>query len=143
MITIDDSMTANQFKKLFPPELYLDLSLYLVELNGVIKKQIKTVLERINSSGLVDKKDLDILIESSNGDLRSAINAMEFLVKSDNGMDEFDMQNFRDKADSASILLTKDISPTFFHMLGKIMYCKREGIFLFIFKSKNPVYLFF
>lgn len=123
IITIDETMNSTDFKRLFPPELYAELSLYVLELNAVAKKQMRSILERINVSGLVSKRDLEILIEASNGDVRSAINALEFIVESDRYCDEFEFKC--PKSDGAMAI--KDTSPTFFHMLGKIMYCKRDG----------------
>ena len=134
IITINDHITSTVFKRLFPPELATTLNFSLVELNGVIKKQIKSILDKINASCLVSKRDIECLVESSNGDLRSAINALEFLIESDKNYDQlFEMQNDRiiksssESIKSNRVVAIKDTSPAFFHLLGKIMYCKREG----------------
>lgn len=124
IMTLNQNFTTNDLKKLFPPEQCFSLGIHLIELNGVAKKQIRSVLEKINAAGLVSKSDLEMLVEASNGDLRSAIKALEFIVESDKHNDSFEMY---DNQESNKLIAIKDTSPTFFHMLGKIMYCKRSG----------------
>ena len=127
IVTMNENMSNTDFKKLFPPNLHQSLSMHLIELNGVVKRQIKTVLDRINASGAVSKSDIDMLVEASNGDLRSAINALEFIVQSDRQVDRSFEIHENDRSGEPTLMAIKDTSPAFFHMLGKIMYCKRDG----------------
>lgn len=127
IVTMNENMSVNDFKKLFPPELHQQLSMLQIELNGVVKRQIKAVLDRINTAGLVSKGDIDLLVEASEGDLRAAINALEFIVQSDGNREQSFEIRESDAVESHNVMAIKDTSPGFFRMIGKIMYCKRDG----------------
>ena len=76
------------------------------------------------------KDVLDLIVESSNGDIRSAINALQFACSADHGSHKPGKGAKKGKGPSATVMLEavtrREQSLALFHLLGKIMYNKRE-----------------
>ena len=75
------------------------------------------------------KEVVDIIVESSNGDIRSAIMALEFACTADSSSHKAAKGAKRGgKGPSASVILEavtrREQSLALFHLLGKIMYNK-------------------
>ena len=80
------------------------------------------------------KDVLDVIVESSNGDIRSAIMALQFACTADNTSRKSTKGKRASKSQgpSARVMLEavtrREQSLALFHLLGKIMYNKRMWI---------------
>ena len=107
-----------------------------------MRAALKTLVDRhfASSSAQVGtrptKEILDVIVESSNGDIRSAIMALQFACTADRGAKQVAKGTKRGAKSrggiSASLLLEsvtrREQSLALFHLLGKIMYNKREYV---------------
>lgn len=97
-----------------------------------MRKAIQTMLQSHASTSNDDfiipsKQVLDLVIESSNGDIRSAIMGLQFacLVQGP--------KKKRGGADSGTVVVTEAVtrreqSLALFHLIGKVLYNKRKPI---------------
>ena len=105
-----------------------------------MRTALKSMLDRHFHSrsavGTRPSKDaLDLIVESSNGDIRSAINALQFACTADHSAHKSTLKgNTRGKGPSATVMLEavtrREQSLALFHLLGKIMYNKRGSLLL-------------
>lgn len=116
--------TSNDLNKIVPESLLYDPHFVkVINCNAVTKAKMKTCLSNLLQKE--DKKRIldDSLFESiwiaSSGDIRSAINNLQFHCYH---------ANFFQKAMSQchQVAYTKDICLTSFHALGKLLYAKRQ-----------------
>ncbi|PIL27277.1 hypothetical protein GSI_10424 [Ganoderma sinense ZZ0214-1] len=101
-----------------------------------MRSALKTMLDRhfasFSAMGTRPTKDvLDLIVESSNGDIRSAINALQFACTADQSSHNPPKGSKKGKGPSATVMLEavtrREQSLALFHLLGKIMYNKRKG----------------
>ncbi|KAG8180813.1 hypothetical protein JTE90_008598 [Oedothorax gibbosus] len=149
-IVSDNTKGESLENKLFPKDLQVSLNITSISFNPVAPTMLMKVLTRINSSSKVqstsvklDKSQLESISSDSNGDIRNAINQMQFLC-----MTHFiKPQTVSKKKDSGSLTQEntklsskRDSSLFLFHALGKILYCKRDKT-LFSEKDSLPIHL--
>ncbi|KAM4808892.1 cell cycle checkpoint protein RAD17 [Rhinophrynus dorsalis] len=155
---ISDSLSGDSHqRRLFPKEIQEELSISAVSFNPVAPTNMMKVLTRIASteaSGSVnkfiipDKAALELLCTGSSGDIRSAINSLQFSAHRDaslpndfwskkKGKTKLEKTTSKAKhkkksekcgenADEVQAIGGKDASLFLFRALGKILYCKRE-----------------
>ncbi|KAI0634894.1 Rad17-domain-containing protein [Trametes polyzona] len=104
-----------------------------------MRNALKTLLDRHFSSasapGARPTKDvLDVIVESSNGDIRSAVMALQFACTADSSVrrtTKGSKKAARGQGPSARVMLEavtrREQSLALFHLLGKLMYNKRKG----------------
>ncbi len=103
-----------------------------------MRTALKTVLDRhfastsAHAGARPTKEVLDIIIESSNGDIRSAIMALQFACTAEQGKPlKGTKMGAKPHGPSAAVMLEsvtrREQSLALFHLLGKIMYNKRES----------------
>ena len=99
-----------------------------------MRSALKDLLDRHFSKraavGARPTKDvLELIVESSNGDIRSAIMALQFACNAEQPAKP-GRKNAKGKGPSAAVMLEavtrREQSLALFHLLGKIMYNKRE-----------------
>ncbi|OSD07710.1 Rad17-domain-containing protein [Trametes coccinea BRFM310] len=135
---------AMDVRNVLPPSLLHSPYVTQISFNPIastyMRSALKTLLDRHFSSpthsGARPTKDvLDVIVESSNGDIRSAIMALQFActagsnsaVKPTKGS----KRAAKAQGPSARVMLEavtrREQSLALFHLLGKIMYNKRKG----------------
>ncbi|KAM4709532.1 cell cycle checkpoint protein RAD17 isoform 2-T2 [Discoglossus pictus] len=157
---ISDSLSGNSNqRKLFPKEIQEELSVCNVSFNPVAPTSMMKVLTRIATaeasiSGgkctIPDKATLELLCSGSSGDIRSAINSLQFSAlkdaslpndfwskkkgKTSKSVKTSTKTKHKKKSDKAGeesddlqAIGGKDASLFLFRALGKILYCKREA----------------
>lgn len=151
---ISDSVTGdNNQKLLFPKEIQEECVISNISFNPVAPTIIMKVLNRImtreaNKNGgkiVPDKTSLELLCQGCSGDIRSAINSLQFSSKGSNlwtrktvvsslKLDALTKSNRRKRTDGVSenhevqTLGGRDVSLFLFRALGKILYCKRASL---------------
>uniref|UniRef100_A0AAR2LI59 AAA+ ATPase domain-containing protein n=1 Tax=Pygocentrus nattereri TaxID=42514 RepID=A0AAR2LI59_PYGNA len=152
---VSDSLSGDTSSRLlFPKEIQQELGIHHISFNPVAPTSMLKVLSRIaaveasKSAGKIsvpDKAALDQLCSGSSGDIRSAINSLQFSSftglwaskKGKSAASSFKAP-VRAKGRSRSVKSTdvlddspaiggKDASLFLFRALGKILYCKRES----------------
>ncbi|MPC14136.1 Cell cycle checkpoint protein RAD17 [Portunus trituberculatus] len=154
-IVTDSTNQYGNVKRLFPPDLVQELSIVSIGFNpiasGLLVKALNRILS-IESAGegglrlpLPSKEVLQSLTDASGGDIRSAINALQFATKKDvskigglfTGPSKKDKPGSRGKSSTKSkpavssedahvAVGGKDASLFLFRALGKVLYCKRD-----------------
>lgn len=157
---ISDSLSGGSHqRRLFPKEIQEELCICNVSFNPVAPTSMMKVLTRIATSEaamsggkcvIPDKQALELLCSGSNGDIRSAINSLQFSslkdsslssdfwskkksrsTKSDKisskGKSKKKSEKVMENADDIQAIGGKDASLFLFRALGKILYCKREA----------------
>ncbi|KAI1900437.1 hypothetical protein AGOR_G00049930 [Albula goreensis] len=158
---ISDSLSdSSSSRLLFPRDLQEELAICNISFNPVAPTSMVKVLSRIvtqeaaRSGGRVsvpDKAALDLLCTGSSGDIRSAINSLQFSCLTDCSLESKlwpvrkgkaaasgsrGMSKARSKSktskgheiqDDSQAIGGKDASLFLFRALGKILYCKRES----------------
>ena len=152
-------------RKLFPPEFILENRIHHIQFNSISATNMLkslTAVTMIESSNcpksfhIPDKGSLTALANSVNGDIRAAINALQFAcinneVASSDLKQQFDgyttlcssnstnakKKKLNEKIHSEKInsniknrlaaIGGKDPTIDLFHAIGKVLYCKREG----------------
>ncbi|XP_055968478.1 cell cycle checkpoint protein RAD17 [Sorex fumeus] len=148
---ISDSVTGDSTQRLlFPKEIQEECSISNISFNPVAPTIMMKVLSRImtretNKNGgkiiVPDKTSLELLCQGCSGDIRSAINSLQFSSKGNNlwtrktgvslKSDVLTKSKRRKRTDGVSenhevqTLGGKDVSLFLFRALGKILYCKR------------------
>ncbi|KAI8970634.1 Rad17-domain-containing protein [Trametes punicea] len=136
------SKEALDVRNVLPPSLLHSPFVTQISFNPIastyMRAALKTLLDRhfaSSSTGTRPTKDvLDIIVESSNGDIRSAIMALQFACTANNAARKpvkSSRRASKTQGPSARIMLEavtrREQSLALFHLLGKIMYNKRKG----------------
>ncbi|XP_027624478.1 cell cycle checkpoint protein RAD17 isoform X3 [Tupaia chinensis] len=154
---ISDSLSGdNNQRLLFPKEIQEECSISNISFNPVAPTIMMKFLNRIvtieaNKNGgkiiVPDKTSLELLCHGCSGDIRSAINSLQFLsskgennlwprkkgmsVKSDAVLSKPKRRKKPDRIfenDEIQAIGGKDVSLFLFRALGKILYCKRASL---------------
>ncbi|XP_030049190.1 cell cycle checkpoint protein RAD17 isoform X2 [Microcaecilia unicolor] len=157
---VSDSISGDSNQRLlFPKEIQEELSFSNISFNPVAPTSMMKVLNRIataeaNRSGgrvaVPDKTTLELLCCGSSGDIRSAINSLQFSSLIDSSLQNTpwpikrektshkpgklsskakpkqNLEKALDKQEQLQPIGGKDASLFLFRALGKILYCKRE-----------------
>ncbi|KAI9069618.1 Rad17-domain-containing protein [Trametes sanguinea] len=135
---------AMDVRNVLPPSLLHSPYVTQISFNPIastyMRSALKTLLDRhfasSNHSGARPTKEvLDVIVDSSNGDIRSAIMALQFACTAGNSTAVKPRQGSKRAAKSqgpsARVMLEavtrREQSLALFHLLGKIMYNKRKG----------------
>ncbi|KAI1798450.1 P-loop containing nucleoside triphosphate hydrolase protein [Ganoderma leucocontextum] len=134
------SKEAMDVRNVLPPTLLRSPYVTQINFNPIattyMRTALKAMLDRHFASfpavGTRPTKDvLDLIVESSNGDIRSAINALQFACTADHSSHKPAKGSKKAKGPSATVMLEavtrREQSLALFHLLGKIMYNKRKG----------------
>ncbi|XP_039401058.1 cell cycle checkpoint protein RAD17 isoform X2 [Mauremys reevesii] len=158
---ISDSLSGDSNQKLlFPKEIQEELCISSISFNPVAPTMMMKVLNRIATAeasmngekfAVPDKTSLELICKGCSGDIRSAINSLQFSslkeYSSENKLwsrkkgkstlksnTEASRTKKKKKADKTlenqeiQAIGGKDASIFLFHALGKILYCKREPL---------------
>ncbi|XP_053331335.1 cell cycle checkpoint protein RAD17 [Spea bombifrons] len=158
MFIISDSLSGDSHqRRLFPKEIQDELCVSNISFNPVAPTSMLKVLTRIataEASGggskcvIPDKAALELLCTGCSGDIRSAINSLQFSALKDSSVaSEFwskkkgrtEKTSSRgkhkkksevpgEKTEQVQAIGGKDASLFLFRALGKILYCKREAL---------------
>ncbi|XP_074851500.1 cell cycle checkpoint protein RAD17 isoform X2 [Carettochelys insculpta] len=136
---ISDSLSGGSNQRLlFPKEIQEELCISSINFNPVAPTMMMKVLNRIaaaeasmNGEKFVvpDKSCLELICKGCSGDIRSAINSLQF-----SSLKETSRAKKKKTADKSSenqeiqAIGGKDTSIFLFHALGKILHCKREPL---------------
>lgn len=161
-VVSDCTVQQGSSKQLFPPELQQELSIVNISFNPVAASQMVRAMSRVLSMDstceqgggkpMPPKDALTALADASSGDVRSAINALQFAAKKDvYHLEELFTGNTTttgrsgpkskarktgstksksskgDKEQGLASVGGKDSSLFLFRALGKVLYCKRES----------------
>ncbi|XP_051981757.1 cell cycle checkpoint protein RAD17-like isoform X2 [Xyrauchen texanus] len=155
---VSDSLSGDKNSRLLFKEVLHELKIHNICFNPVAPTSMMKVLSRIvtiearKNSGrisLPDKAALELVCSGSSGDIRSAINSLQFssFTGSDKCLEKTLWASKKDKSSSVKTTVRakgrskfstslqaespaiggKDASLFLFRALGKILYCKREG----------------
>lgn len=158
VLIVSDSLSGDKNSRLLFKDVMHELEIHNISFNPVAPTSMMKVLSRIvtievgRSSGRIsvpDKTALDLLCSGSSGDIRSAINSLQFSSYSDNCLERRLWASKKGKSSSAKPAVRakgrsksskstdvqdespaiggKDASLFLFRALGKILYCKRES----------------
>ncbi|CEG82481.1 hypothetical protein RMATCC62417_16548 [Rhizopus microsporus] len=113
-------------RDLIPPGLSIDQRLQTIEFLPITKPAIKKVLSKtaLKANVQIGKDRLDELSELSNGDIRAAINMLQFYSTSKDTDKHSGIKRKRD--DDASLFCRTAGSLSLFHAVGKVLYAKRD-----------------
>lgn len=155
IVSESDSATASE-RFLFPPDVQNDLRMDIIRFNPIATTSMTKVLSKIanlesrrstNQVRVPSAESLNQLIVSSAGDIRSAINSLQFfclncplktsvtkLPSAPTGSSRKRTYGKASKSGSKSVSLSndetsiglRDTNLSLFRALGKILYCKRE-----------------
>ncbi|XP_056369257.1 cell cycle checkpoint protein RAD17 isoform X1 [Oenanthe melanoleuca] len=150
---------SNQ-RSLFPPEIVEELCIFNISFKPIAPTNMMKVLNRIAAAEAsmsreknyaFDRASLELLCRGCSGDIRSAINSLQFSSMKDCSLEkefwskkkkssstikceEAGVSKVRKKSkcDTSEYEIQaiggKDASIFLFHALGKIIYCKREAV---------------
>ncbi|NXD05063.1 RAD17 protein, partial [Certhia familiaris] len=154
IISDNFSGDSNQ-RSLFPAEIVEELCIFNISFKPVAPTNMMKVLNRIAaaeaSMNSLDRTSLELLCRGCSGDIRSAINSLQFSSTKDCSLEkEFWLKKKKSstmKCEEAGVSKVrkkskcdtsedqeiqaiggKDASIFLFHALGKIIYCKREAV---------------
>ena len=152
----------DNIRKLFPPEFLLESQIHNIQFNAIsptnMLKSLTSVAMIESSNGnkgfrIPDKVSLTALSTSVNGDIRAAINALQFACSNGDNTnvskqfagyttlgssgtnseskkkalkDQSYQKNKGDNDGSLAEIGGKDPTIDLFHAIGKVLYCKRE-----------------
>lgn len=152
---VSDSVTGDSNQRLlFPKEIQVECGISNISFNPVAPTIMMKVLNRIitreaakNGGKIIvpDKTSLELLCQGCSGDIRSAINSLQFSAKGSTVWTRrTGASSFRPDAPTSSkrrkrtdgvcgshevpTLGGKDVSLFLFRALGKILYCKRASL---------------
>ncbi|XP_069792689.1 cell cycle checkpoint protein RAD17 [Narcine bancroftii] len=156
---ISDSVSGDSSQRLlFPNDIQKELGIFHISFNPVAPTSMLKVLSRISAleasknagkSVVPDKNVLEMLCTGSAGDIRSAINSLQFISAKGCPLEQIQLLNSQGKSSARAGISSKekykrkpskvhekgsgvlaiggkDQSLFLFRALGKIMYCKRE-----------------
>ncbi|CAJ1068658.1 cell cycle checkpoint protein RAD17 isoform X1 [Xyrichtys novacula] len=156
---VSDSLSGDSSSRLlFPREIQEELNLCSISFNPVAPTAMMKVLSRISAieagksggrRGVSDPAVLETLCSGSSGDIRSAINSLQFSSLTDSSLEQSLWKVKKDKAGTSvgkaasrtnrrkkskqkepeeeQAIGGKDASLFLFRALGKILHCKRES----------------
>ncbi|NWZ83372.1 RAD17 protein, partial [Poecile atricapillus] len=155
---ISDNFSGDSSQRsLFPAEIVEELCIYNISFKPVAPTNMMKVLNRIaaaeasmnrEKSYALDRTSLELLCRGCSGDIRSAINSLQFSSMKDCSLEkefwskkkkssaikceEVSKVRKKSKSDTSEdqeiqAIGGKDASIFLFHALGKIIYCKREA----------------
>ncbi|XP_062369080.1 cell cycle checkpoint protein RAD17 [Cinclus cinclus] len=160
IISDNFSGDSNQ-RSLFPPEIVEELCIFNISFKPVAPTNMMKVLNRIAAAEAsmnreknyaLDRASLELLCRGCSGDIRSAINSLQFSSTKDCSLEkefwskkkkksstikceEAGVSKLRKKSkcdtskdQEIQAIGGKDASIFLFHALGKIIYCKREAV---------------
>ncbi|KAF4113382.1 cell cycle checkpoint protein RAD17 [Onychostoma macrolepis] len=157
VLIVSDSLSGDKNSRLLFKDVLHELEIHNISFNPVAPTMTMKVLSRIvtieagKSSGRIsvpDKGALDLLCSGSSGDIRSAINSLQFSSFTDNCLEKrlwaskkgksiakpvartkgrSKSSKSTDMQDESPAIGGKDASLFLFRALGKILYCKRES----------------
>merc|ERR1740128_418357 len=122
--------------KLFPTGLQEKLFMSTINFNSLPNTFISKALERVlnqEKRSLPSNCQLSDIVESSNGDLRSALNTLQLMSQGHGSTGLVTTGKSKKRKlitpESKTIIEanSRDGSLDFLHALGKILYCKRPG----------------
>ncbi|XP_034870478.1 cell cycle checkpoint protein RAD17 isoform X1 [Mirounga leonina] len=155
---ISDSLSGdNNQRLLFPKEIQEECAIANISFNPVAPTIMMKFLNRIvtmeaNKNGgniiIPDKSSLELLCQGCSGDIRSAINSLQFSsskgenrlwprkkgvssIKSDAALSKSKQRKKTDRVfenQEVQAIGGKDVSLFLFRALGKILYCKRASL---------------
>ncbi|RPD65187.1 P-loop containing nucleoside triphosphate hydrolase protein [Lentinus tigrinus ALCF2SS1-7] len=134
---------AIDVRNVLPPSLLNSPYVTQISFNPIaasfMRSALKSMLDQHFSSPSVSgtrptKEILDLIVESSHGDIRSAIMALQFACTADQKPQKQlkgSRRTVKTRGPSAAVMLEavtrREQSLALFHLLGKIMYNKRKG----------------
>ncbi|NXR20001.1 RAD17 protein, partial [Cinclus mexicanus] len=160
IISDNFSGDSNQ-RSLFPPEIVEELCIFNISFKPVAPTNMMKVLNRIAAAEAcmnreknyaLDRASLELLCRGCSGDIRSAINSLQFSSTKDCSLEkefwskkkkksstikceEAGVSKVRKKSkcdtsedQEIQAIGGRDASIFLFHALGKIIYCKREAV---------------
>ncbi|XP_051962425.1 cell cycle checkpoint protein RAD17-like [Xyrauchen texanus] len=158
VIIVSDSLSGDKSSRLLFKDVLHELEIHNICFNPVAPTSMIKVLGRIatieagKSSGrisLPDKASLELLCSGSSGDIRSAINSLQFSLFTGSSLEKSLWPLKQSKSSSVKTVVRakgrsksskstslqgespaiggKDASLFLFRALGKILYCKRES----------------
>uniref|UniRef100_A0A8C2EP40 RAD17 checkpoint clamp loader component n=1 Tax=Cyprinus carpio TaxID=7962 RepID=A0A8C2EP40_CYPCA len=157
VLIVSDSLSGDKNSRLLFKDVLHELEIHSISFNPVAPTSMMKVLSRIvtieagKSSGRIsvpDKAALDLLCSGSSGDIRSAINSLQFSSFTDSCLEKRLWASKKGKSTAKPVVRAKgrskslkstdmqderpaiggkDASLFLFRALGKILYCKREG----------------
>ncbi|KTF94166.1 hypothetical protein cypCar_00010381 [Cyprinus carpio] len=157
VLIVSDSLSGDKNSRLLFKDVLHELEIHSISFNPVAPTSMMKVLSRIvtieagKSSGRIsvpDKGALDLLCSGSSGDIRSAINSLQFSSFTDSCLEKRLWASKKGKSTAKPVVRAKgrskslkstdmqderpaiggkDASLFLFRALGKILYCKREG----------------
>ncbi|OBZ77252.1 Cell cycle checkpoint protein RAD17 [Grifola frondosa] len=131
---------AVDVRNVLPPSLLNSPYVTQIGFNAIaatyLRPALKNMLDNhfLSSSGTRPSKDvMDIVVDSSNGDIRSAVMALQFACIRDYATDQRKPTKGRKRTAglSARVVMEavtrREQSLALFHLIGKVMYNKRKG----------------
>ncbi|XP_010408139.1 cell cycle checkpoint protein RAD17 isoform X1 [Corvus cornix cornix] len=158
---ISDNFSGDSSQRsLFPTEIVEELCIFNISFKPVAQTNMMKVLNRIAAAEAsmnreknytLDRTSLELLCRGCSGDIRSAINSLQFSSMKDwslekefwskkkksstikceeAGVSKVQKKSRHDTSEDQEIQAIggKDASIFLFHALGKIIYCKREAV---------------
>ncbi|XP_066887197.1 cell cycle checkpoint protein RAD17 isoform X16 [Kogia breviceps] len=138
---ISDSLSGdNNQRLLFPKEIQEECAISNISFNPVAPTIMMKFLNRIvtkeaNKDGgkivVPDKTSLELLCQGCSGDIRSAINSLQFSSSTDAVLSKSKGRQKPDRIfenQEVQAIGGKDVSLFLFRALGKILYCKRASV---------------
>ncbi|KZS89110.1 Rad17-domain-containing protein [Sistotremastrum niveocremeum HHB9708] len=124
-------------RTILPPALLQSPYITQISFNPIASTLMRKALQKIvqaevssGGSQMPSKEDMDMMIESSNGDIRSALMALQFASVINKGSKEPVKKRTR-KGKNLTVAIEaitrREQSLALFHLLGKILYNKRKG----------------
>ncbi|XP_071995186.1 cell cycle checkpoint protein RAD17 [Engystomops pustulosus] len=171
---ISDSLSGDSHqRRLFPKDIQDELCVCNISFNPVAPTSMMKVLSRIaateaSTSGgkfvIPDKEALELLCSGCSGDIRSAINSLQFSALKDSSLptdfwtkkkgkqpkasktsskskSKKKSDKAGDQSDEVQAIGGKDASLFLFRALGKILHCKREAPEAELISHKLPSHL--
>ncbi|GIY34937.1 cell cycle checkpoint protein RAD17 [Caerostris extrusa] len=133
-IISDNAKGESAENRLFPKDLQTSLRITNINFNPVAPTMLMKILNGINNSSKLQsssiklsKAQLESIVSDSKGDIRNAINTMQFLCMTQSAKPKFSQKKDTSKTKESEVCaLKRDSSLFLFHALGKILYCKRD-----------------
>ncbi|ESO06662.1 hypothetical protein HELRODRAFT_130916, partial [Helobdella robusta] len=157
-IVTDSDQSSNIKRHLFPPNLLDNLKMNVIKFNPISSTAMMKALQRIANSGSSlklksfvqpSKETLEEIVETSSGDIRSALLTLQFICtsrarlphkaskflttsqvnnRSNNNKKESKKmlkKKSSDASERSSYVGVKDSGMSLFRVLGKVLHCKR------------------
>lgn len=114
----------------------LSIDLYTTRFNPIAATLLKRALQALlakTRTKCTSTAMLDIVVESANGDIRSAIMALQLMSAADSSSSlapkalKASSKKGRDNVHLLESITRREQSLVLFHLMGKILYAKRKG----------------